>query len=244
MVSVQTWAKSKGWEYEHCGDEFFELAPEWVRERCAGNIYAVTDICRLQWLRMQLEKGYERVIWADADILVFSPERIDVTTQNGYAFAQELFLSVGKDGRVKVVRGINNALMVFERDQSTLDLYLEICLNRLLSLPIGAVPRTALGPELLSEIEKKKPLDILEGIGLFTLAIMRQIAAGGGPLTILSERLSSRPLGAANLCNFLRNATLPAHRASFDALYDRGVERLIKTEGRVLTPTEKTVGFS
>jgi hypothetical protein len=91
-----------------------------------------------------------------------------------------------------------------------------------------------LGPELLKAIAGSKPLDMMNGIGLFTLAIMRQIAAGGGPLTVLSEQRPPGPLGAANLCHFLRNATVPVHRASFDALYDRAVSLLIETGGEVL----------
>jgi len=228
-----------GWEYERLDDAFFDFAPVWARRRCAGNIYALTDICRLQWLRMQLHRGYERVIWADADILIFSSVRLDVTTRNGHAFARELFLSTDREGQVKAIEGINNALMVFERNQSVLDTYLTACLERLRSLPAGPVPRTELGPELLADMANNKPLDTMNGIGLFTPAIMRQIAFGGGPLTMLSDKLPPGPLGAANLCHFLRNVAAPVQRSSFDALYDRAVSILIRTGGKVLSQQEQ-----
>ena len=41
-----------------------------MRKRCADNIYAVTDICRLEWAKSKLAEGYARVVWADADVLV------------------------------------------------------------------------------------------------------------------------------------------------------------------------------
>jgi len=243
MTSVESWAKDRGWEYERLDDAFFDFVPEWVRQRCAGNIYALTDVCRLVWLLSKLEKGYERVIWADADILVFAPERLDVTTRNGHAFARELFLFVGENGLVTPIEGINNSLMVFEQNGAMLDMYLDACLTRLQNLPPGPVPRTALGPELLSCIADETPLEMMNGIGLFTLAIMRQVADGGGPLTAMTERLSLGPLGAANLCHFLRNETAPAHRAAFDVLYGRAVSRLIETEGRVLSQSHGGVSM-
>jgi hypothetical protein len=61
---------------------------------------------------------------------------------------------------------------------------------------------------------------------------MREIANGGGKLIQELVRRSPRPLGAANLCHFLRNATPPEERAAFDILYGRAVERLL-TEGRI-----------
>jgi hypothetical protein len=44
--------------------------------------------------------------------------------------------------------------------------------------------------------------------------------------------LSPAPLGAANLCHFLRNATPPAHRQGFDTLYNRAVARMLNSEER------------
>ena len=62
LESVVEWARSSGFEYEYLNDDLFEMAPGWVRRRCAGNIYAVTDVCRLTWLRSKLDAGYDRVI--------------------------------------------------------------------------------------------------------------------------------------------------------------------------------------
>ncbi|MHB8408983.1 MAG: hypothetical protein ACYDHY_12975 [Acidiferrobacterales bacterium] len=229
MRSVQTWAAANQWNYEFLDDRFLSLAPQWVRQHCAGNLYAITDVCRLQWMRNALDAGYERVIWADADILVFEASLVNVQTVRGHAFAHELFLCLSPDGGVTLIEGLNNSLMVFEKQQEVLDVYLAKCLARLRSLPPGAVPRTALGPTLLRELRSEHPLHPLHGIGLFTLAVMREIANGGGRL--IPELLRSSParLGAANLCHFLRNLTPVADRARFDLLYEAAVQRLLRS---------------
>jgi len=227
--SVRTWAHNEGWDYEFLDDRFFTLAPEWVRHHCAGNIYAITDVCRLQWMREKLNAGYERVIWADADLLVFAPSRLNVRTQRGHAFAHELFLRLRPGGGFIPLEGMNNALMVFEQHQDILDTYLNTCFERLHSFPSGSVPRTALGPALLTELERSRPLDMLHGIGLFTLALMQEISGGGGLLTQQLVRRSPAPLGAANLCHFLRNARSGVERAKFDVLYNTAVDRLMRS---------------
>ncbi len=235
MASVRLWALDNGWQYELLDDSLFAFAPEWARLRCCGNLYAVTDICRLEWLRNRLDNGYERAIWVDADVLVFAPELLDVTTRNGYAFARELFLHVGIGGRITQIEGVNNSLMVFERNQAMLDMYYDACLGRLRHIPPGPVPRTALGPALLTSMAHESPLDTMNGVGQFSVSIMRQIAAGGGYLTSMCEQLPPGPLGAANLCHFLRDATSPHERSAFDAFYGRVVDRLLATGGEVLS---------
>ncbi len=234
LESVRAWASARGWGYEFLDDRFFLLAPDWARQRCGDNIYAVTDICRLQWMRDQLDAGVERVIWADADLLVFRPSLLNVETPNGYAFAHEIFFKLDPGGGFTPIEGVNNSMMVFEQDQDMLDAYLELCLERLRTLPSGAVPRTALGPTLLGEFNAGRSLDLLHGVGLFTPALMKEIAGGGGVLTQQLAKRSPAQLGAANLCHFIRNAIPVGKRAQFDALYGVAVKRLVESSDTVL----------
>ncbi len=234
MQSVNVWARNECWDYKFINDDFFELAPGWVRKRCNGNIYALTDVCRLQWLRDQLDAGYERVVWVDADVLIFAADQINISTKRGYAFAHELFLKLDKQGGASPIYGMNNALMVFEREQSILDSYLNSCFETLSSLPSGRVPRTALGPKLLEKLNNENLLDTIKGIGLFTLAMNREIASNGGPLTRQYVSLSPATLGAANLCHFLRNSTPLSKRSQFDSLYEQAVINMLNSRGNVM----------
>lgn len=208
---MRSWALANDWSYEFLDDRFFSPAPDWVRERCAGNIYAITDVCRLHWIRSSLDDGFERVIWADADILMFDSSQIDVPTPRGHAFAHEIFLRMNADGSFSPVEGMNNSLMVFERDQEVLDVYLARCFERLRATSSGGVARTALGPLLLRELDAQYRLDRLFGVGLFTLALMRELADGGGNLADELARRSPARLGAENLCT---SCVTPLHPAT------------------------------
>lgn len=233
LRSVRTHAELNRWAYECLDDRFFDFAPDWARRRCGRNIYALTDVCRLLWIRDKLNAGFDRVIWADADILIFNSARIDVTTPNGHAFAHELFLQQKPDGGFMPNEGVNNAFMVFERNQDVLEQYIEACYSRLQSYDGDDVPRTALGPRLTDELASRQPLHRLHGVGLFTLAIMKEIAGHGGPLTRYLARHTPSPLGAANLCHFLRNATPALKRPGFDHLYNKAVSRLMASRGEL-----------
>ena len=238
LHSVRGWAQQQGWQWRFMDDAFFGLAPAWAHQRCAGNLYALTDLCRLLWAERELAAGAQRVVWADADVLVFEPARLRWPEGLGHGFARELFLPVDGQGRIGAPQhGINNALMVFEAGDPVLGDYRGACEATLRQLPPGPVSRTALGPALLVQLGRQRPLQAIEGVGLFTLAQMQAIARGPGPApanvqgqALLAETLrhSLTPPAAANLCHFLRNATPPERRPGFDALYGQAVQRLLQ----------------
>lgn len=233
LHSVRGWAQQQGWQHRFMDDAFFGLAPEAARQRCRGNLYALTDLCRLLWAERELAAGAERVVWADADVLVFEPARLRLTPGIGHGFAREVFIPVDAQGRAGGPQhGINNALMLFERGDPVLADYRQACEATLAALPAGPVPRTALGPALLAELGRQRPLQAIEGVGLFTQAQMGAMAAAQptpAQRELLARTLqhSLTPPAAANLCHFLRNATPPERRPGFDAMYGQAVQRLL-----------------
>lgn len=243
MMSVRSWAEGQGWEYVYLDDAFFALAPDWTRSICRGNVYAVTDIARLIWAKRMLEEGYDRVVWVDADVLVFSPDELTLrlASVGGHGFARELFLHVNNSGRATPIHGLNNALMLFESGDTMLDAYLAACYAHLRDLQHGPVPRPALGPALLKHLATTRSLQAIEGVGLFSLAIMKHIAIGGSALTQEYLRHSVTSPVAANLCHFMRNQTPPHRRLAFDRLYDNAIASLLGTGGGVLAGSRSQV---
>jgi hypothetical protein len=232
MDSVLAWAMGNGSEYRRRDDVFFDLAPDWVRARCGENIYPVTDICRLLWMREQLHADYDRVVWADADLLVFAPGRLNLATKGGHGFAHELFLGTQPSGEYVRTEGLNNSLMVFEHaGLAVLERYLEACLDALRAAAPGPIPREALLPLNVPHWPDRRALGKVYGVGLFGLSLMTEIAAGGGALTREYARRVPRPLAAANLSHFLRNAAIPEARPHFDSVYKIAVGRLLATRG-------------
>jgi hypothetical protein len=227
MQSVKAWSVSQGWDYAFMDDAFFDLAPLSVREKCGANIYAVTDVCRLVWAKKCLDEGYDRVVWADADMLVFAPRHLSLDALQGHGFAREIFLRIDGARQVTPIEGINNALMFFDQGDGTLAAYLKACHAALDAAPTGEVARTALGPALLVALGQSQALNRIEGVGLFTQAVMSGIATGQYALISALRKLHGQPLAAANLCHFLRNATPAQHRPGFDAMYTEAVSRLL-----------------
>lgn len=228
MDSVRQWALSQGWDYLVLDDRFLDLPPGWVRERCGRNLYAVTDVARLMWSQDVLSGDYERVVWVDADVVVFDPgglaRHVDAVHEHG--FARELFLRV--TGKCTDPQwGINNALMVFDRHAPVLADYLRICLERLEGYRDGEVPRTAMGPTLLQQLDAAGRLHRIEGVGLFTPAMLEPFAAGRDALMRLYLSHCVVPPAAANLCHFMRNATTASRRPAFDRMYAAAIERLM-----------------
>lgn len=228
MDSVAQWASASGWDYECLDDRFFDFVPPEIRTKCAGNIYALTDICRLVWIARKLDEPYDRVVWADADLLIFSPQHLMLAGDSNHGFAREIFLHLNADRSVTPVHGLNNALMYFTAGSPMLKHYLDASWQVISAAQPGGIPRTALGPHLLSFIAESHPVNLIEGVGLLTVAIMREIATGQSPMFELIQRLSERPLGAANLCHFLRNATPVATRPQFDLSYLRATRSLLE----------------
>jgi hypothetical protein len=229
MRSVREWAEAQGWQYCLLDDQFFDLAPAWARRRCGRNLYAITDVARLIWMREVLSRRHDRVVWADADVLVLDPKALadHVCSVRGHGFARELFLRVSADGSAQPQWGVNTALMVFDHSDPVHAAYLQACLHRLRQLPDGEVPRTAMGPDLLHEIARGRRLQFIEGVGLFTPAMLDELVNGDGALLRHYRALSRVPLAAANLCHFMRNATAPSQRPAFDRVYEAAVAQLI-----------------
>jgi hypothetical protein len=234
IASVRAWAGNSGWDYTFMDDGFFSLAPEWARRRCGDNIYAVADLCRLQMIKDALEKGYDRAVWVDADVLIFTPANLDISTSDGHGFAYELFFRLEQGGGYSVQESLNNSVMVFEKGQEVLELYLDASLDTLCQASEGPIPRTALAPALLHKLHPHIKPGCFYGVGLFTLAMMGEIANGGGRLINDYVRAVPAPLGAANLCHFLRNETPVSQRNLFDRIYMLAVDKLMTPDGKVL----------
>lgn len=244
MDSVRQWALSQGWEHRVLDDHFLNLAPDWVRRRCGRNIYAITDISRLIWARDVLSGAYERVIWVDADVVVLNPGAFasQVRAIRDHGFARELFLQVSGH-RTAPKWGLNNAVMVFDRNTTVLGDYLRRCLDELERFRDCEVPRTAMGPILLEQLDATRRVNRIDGVGLFTPALLEPFAAGRD--TLMQKYLSycARPPSAANLCHFMRNATAAEQRLTFDHVYTTAIDRLLhkglpldRLQGSRITP--------
>lgn len=229
MNSVKLWAEGNDYAYLWMNDDFFDFASVVERDHCESNIYALTDICRLRWIEKLFLEGVSRVIWVDADVLVFSPNLVSLNHMEGSGFASELFMKPRKyiRGNFIMSHGHNNAFMFFDKGSAVFKQYHDLAETLLLSHLGGEIPRTVIGPSLLNQMHTIEPLNSIGGVGLFTPNFMRDISVGGSELTETYLTEHSTRLGAANLCHFVRNQLVGSKRRNYDKVYGLAVQKLI-----------------
>ncbi|WP_415893766.1 hypothetical protein ACMXYN_05005 [Neptuniibacter sp. PT8_73] len=242
MRSAQIWAEQEGYTYLWKNDAFFDYATEHEKRICSNQIYALTDICRLRWIK-ELFDSYDRVFWLDADILIFSPKKLTLESLAGAGFAKEVFIRPHTDNRGRFItkHGHNNAFMFFDRDNGTLEHYLSSAEACLAEWHDGDLPRTIIGPTMVDNLFSCHRVTSIEGVGLFSPNIMRDIVLGGTRLSKQYYGLYSSGLYAANLCHFIRNTLEGLKREQYDATYEKAVEKLLQDGSRVLLPSNHFV---
>ncbi|MCG8509495.1 MAG: hypothetical protein MI741_09735 [Rhodospirillales bacterium] len=199
LASVRAWAETQAFDYRFFGDGFLDLVPDWYREKSGGRLPIITDLARLLAAREQLDAGYRRVIWLDADVLVFRPEvlRIDVAKQ--FAFGREIWVQRTASGRLRAYRNVHNAVCVFLRGNSFLDFYIHAC-QSVVSRLDGGVPQQIVGPKLLTSLHNSVGFQLIDAVAMFSPLVVCDILTGGGPALDLLLKRSDDPIGAANLC--------------------------------------------
>lgn len=232
LRSVQTWASAAGYRYEFVDDRLFDYAPAWVRERCGRQLLPITDVARMYLLRERLGQGWNRVVWVDADVLVFAPERFALDGDAPYALCHELWLRVSAAGEIESQEKVNNAVMLVTRRQPMLDFWIfavEEILRAHAPQDIG--PLTA-STQFFTDLATIMPLRVLRNVGLLSPPVVRSLG-GGGALAREWSRRFGHPIGAANLCASLQDQ--PAAGATVGAVeMQQAVDALLRTRGEIL----------
>lgn len=198
LESVRDWCAIRGYEYRFTGDELFDCLPASIAAKPQVQTVIATDLARLLTLQDALNRGYETVVWMDADFLIFDPSRFSLPDQP-YAVGREVWVQHDRNGRLKSYKKIHNAFLMFLQGNSFLDFYADTA-ERLLRLNKGTVPPQFIGPKLLTALHNVARLPVLESAGMLSPMVIRDILAGGGSALDLFVQDSPQPIAAANLC--------------------------------------------
>jgi hypothetical protein len=229
MATVRDWATLQGHAYRFYDDAFLDRAPAWFREK-SEHLCPVTDLARLVVARELLAEGWERVVWIDADMLVFDPARFDIAVPDVFAFSHEAWVQADNDGQVQCRERVNNAAMVFHRDNVHLEFFIDAALRSGRSLPV--IGKLDIGTRFLSQLFRLIPFMLLGRVGTFSPLLMQEIAAGTQAcpgLTAFAARLKI-PLACANLCASLGSTTGP-QAGDTQALYHDVIDRCLRERG-------------
>ena len=232
LDTVRSWAVGRGFDYEFVDDRLFDYVPEWFRSKVDENKFIMSDLARLELAREFLAGKYQRAIWVDADILVFDPEQFEIEVTEEYAFCREVWIErrPGKKHAAKIK--VNNAVSLFLADNSMLDFYIYAC-KTIVANHCQNFDNILVGTRFLTNLYRAIKFPLIHNVGLFSPAVMNDIAGGGGPMVEAYMRAFGRPLGAGNLCGSFRGKEFNGVLMS-DSIYDQAVEKLLKTRGTIL----------
>jgi hypothetical protein len=180
-------------DHEVLGDELLEVVPGWVHDAAGGDVLPVTDVGRLLVLQDRL-RTHDRVVWLDADVVVFAPEHVSFAVDADLAVCREVWVTGGPAGSLRAVDLVCNAAIA-ARPGGVDDL-----LERTLAAVRPGMGRRALGPDLLTVLHRARPFATVPGVTLFSPMVVADLAAGGGDPFRCQLAAEPRPFGAANLC--------------------------------------------
>ena len=198
LDSVSNWSDSNGYDYQKLGDELFDSLPEGILEKTHQQKVVATDLARLLVLRNYLDRGYERVVWLDADFLLFDPAGFQLPEES-YAVGREVWVQVDRNGKLKTYKKVHNAFLMFCRGNSFLDFYADTA-ARLLRQNHGTMPPQFIGPKLLTAIHNVAVMPVMEAAGMFSPPVIRDLLRGEGRALDLFQKKSPAPVSGANLC--------------------------------------------
>lgn len=150
--SVMHWATLNNYDYQFVDDVLFDYINKSLLDKLKNQIVVATDLARLKLLQSYLNKGYETVIWCDADFLIFSPEEFCLISEQ-YSLGREVWIqkSNTSEQRLTSKTKVHNAFMMFRKNSHFLDFYAETA-EKLLHLNQGAIPPQFIGPKLLTAL--------------------------------------------------------------------------------------------
>ena len=225
LASVRRWAAGLGYDYRFLDDALFESLPEDLRNKTARQPVIAADLARLRALKQGLDEGFATVIWCDADLLVFDPERLE-PSEDSYALGREVWVQRDR-GSLRAYVKVHNAFMSFRRDNPFLDFYQDAA-ERLVRAHAtsadgstnsdGMAPQFV-GPKLLTALHNIVRCPVTETAAMLSPLVAHDLLAGGGEALALFHRRSPEPPAAFNLCaSLIANAELG----------DTQIERLIE----------------
>ena len=198
LDSVQDWAKSRHYDYTFLDDELFTPVPSNLKFLIEQNRVIASDLARLLQIHKTLDSGYDRVVWCDADFLIFDENDFRLPDWS-YAVGREIWVQADDSGRLKVYKKVHNAFMMFCRENAFLDFYIET-VERLLSQNTGVIPPQFAGPKLLTALHNVAGLHVMEQAGMLSPLTIDGILSGQTQAVELFRKRSEVLPSAVNLC--------------------------------------------
>lgn len=197
LASVRQWAHSQSYDYRFIDDELFEVLP--VDLAFLHGTYPViaSDIARLTWLSKFLQQGYQRVIWMDADFLIF--DQAFSLSDDDVCFGREVWIQPDKKTGLKVYKKIHNAFLQFSQGNAFLDFYIHSA-TQIVRRFTGHMPAQLVGPKLLSAFHNIVSFPVNETAAVLSPVLIQGLLNDDDEVIKTWKKHSQVSPHAVNLC--------------------------------------------
>ncbi|MDA0822538.1 MAG: hypothetical protein O3C28_08970 [Proteobacteria bacterium] len=223
--SVKRWSESNAFEYRFIDDALFDYLPGPLAQKTRRHPIIASDLARLKLIQDFLNRGFDTVIWCDADFLIFNPANFLVPDES-FAVGREVWIQTDRNHSRKLSAHVkvHNAFMMFRTNNSFLDFYVDSA-ERLLTKIDGPIPPQFIGPKLLTAIHNIVQCPVLETAGMLSPRVMVDLEQGTGLALDLFRAKSVEAVAAANLC-----ASLFANGETSARTIDACIDRLLMSK--------------
>lgn len=225
--SVSEFAASRNFDYEFLDDELFVGLSDAVLANTAHRLSSRSDLARLNLMQVRLDAGYQRVMWIDADVLLFAPEKLELP-EASFAVGRECWLTETRPNRLRCSRSVHNAVLMFESDNPLLKFYRHAA-EELLSRHDGDMVPQLAGPKFLALLHNAVSFPVVESIGMLSPRLARALLSNEPAVIDVFRQRQPEPLAGFNLCASLADEMPPM---------DEVIDRLQDTR---LWPSSETV---
>ncbi|PUA29854.1 MAG: hypothetical protein B0W54_04685 [Cellvibrio sp. 79] len=201
MKSVKDWADHKNYAYEFLDDSFFGYAPAWFREATNNQRHLVADFARLELANLYLNKGWDRVIWVDADVFICDIECFEIDERSDFLLCRELWVT-RRDAQVVCSKRVNNSVMMFAKGNDFLHFYRLAC-QKIVMAKKHECKHTEIGTGFLSGIPRDLPL--LKTVACLSPFLLSVFAHKRYEIIEAYEQEFYDPVLAVNLCLTFRD---------------------------------------
>lgn len=233
LDSVMQWSRNNGFDYVR-EDNFYDYVPDWYVKKAQNKINVIADLARLKLARKYLDQGYERVIWMDADVIIFNPENLTIETTESHLLCNEVWLDTADNvdfgaGEIFCASKITNSITMFTQDSKFLDFYIEAT-ESIVKRNVGYLSKLCVSTNFFTPLSKIVYLPLFHQVGLFSPILMHGIVSDDQEILQSYVQSLGSPVYAANLCYSFRNKTYKGLSIS-DALFDETITKLLSTKG-------------
>ncbi|HKT52824.1 MAG TPA: hypothetical protein VJP88_00115 [Caulobacteraceae bacterium] len=197
LTSVKAWAYARGYDHLMTDDRAFQLCGPDYLAKVGDNKQPITDLARLELIRIAHRDGYDRAIWVDADVFVFDPENLNLPPTERITFARETWIE--PQGTQWICRPVqHNAFIICPAGDPDIGFIIEAVRHTARVHRVRS--NNHLGVDLIRGLHNFLVFPLVQDVGLLSNHVLLAIARGDEAVMNYQARYHQTPIHAANLC--------------------------------------------